>query len=203
MPRAPADRSQDAAGPGSDTESEETGHEETGHEETEHEEWVRRVRGETEAQLHDRNFVELLQELRVAQTGVQVLFAFLLGLGFTTRFDALEPSQKAVYVAALVLSALAAGTLQAPVMYHRMVFRRRLKERVVVATHRLALVGLSLVLVSMVVAVQLAMSLVVHGWATVGAAALGVVIAGLWFAWPAWELRRHDADAPDQHRADT
>src|SRR6059036_3433818 len=100
--------------------------------------------GEDPLQRADRNMIELLQELRVAQTGVQILFAFLLGLSFTPRFPDLQPSQQAVYVTTLALSASSAAFLIAPVSYHRLVFRRRLKARLVQTSHRLALVGLGL-----------------------------------------------------------
>ena len=162
---------------------------------SDHEKWNRSVRGETRIQQAVRNFAELLQEVRVAQTGIQVLFAFLLGLGFTGRFDELGAGQQAVYVIALVLSAVAAGVLLAPVMYHRLVFRRRLKLRVVAVAHRLAVLGLTLVLLAMVCAVQLAASLVLHGWATLLAAALGLGVGLLWLGWPAWARLRPADDS--------
>jgi hypothetical protein len=161
-------------------------------------EWNQRVRGETAAQQLDRNYAELLQEVRVAQTGVQILFAFLLGLAFTQRFAALDAAQRTVYVVALVLSASAAGVLLAPVMYHRLVFRRRLKHHVVLTAHRLAIAGLVLVLLAMIGSVQLAVSLVLGAGASVLAAAVGLVLAFLWFGLPWLERRRHehDVDAP-------
>ena len=74
--------------------------------ETDHAEWNHAVRGETELQSVDRHFNELLQELRVAQTGVQILFAFLLGLAFTPRFPELTGTEHGVYLVTLVLSAV-------------------------------------------------------------------------------------------------
>jgi hypothetical protein len=74
-------------------------------------EWNQVVRGETEIQAHDRQFGELLQELRVAQTGVQILFAFLLGLAFTPRFADLSGGQQGVYLVTLVLAAVSAALL--------------------------------------------------------------------------------------------
>jgi hypothetical protein len=154
-------------------------------------EWNQQVRGETATQQIDRNYVELLQEVRVAQTGVQILFAFLLGLAFTQRFDALDVAQRTVYVVALTLSAAAAGVLLAPVMYHRLVFRRRLKHHVVMTAHRLAITGLVLVLLAMVGSVQLAASLILGVGASVLAALVGLVLAFLWFGLPWLDLRRH------------
>src|SRR4051794_20161223 len=158
---------------------------------TAQQEWNERVRGETAIQQIDRNYVELLQEVRVAQTGVQILFAFLLGLAFTQRFDALDVAQRTVYVVALTLSAAAAGVLLAPVMYHRLVFRRRLKHHVVMTAHRLAIAGLVLVLLAMVGSVQLAASLILGVGASVLAALVGLVLAFLWFGLPWLDLRRH------------
>ena len=76
-----------------------------------HAAWNHRIRGENDVQRVDRNFLELLQELRVAQTGVQILFAFLLGLAFTPRFPTLSDWQHGVYLATLLCSAAAAGLL--------------------------------------------------------------------------------------------
>jgi uncharacterized protein DUF6328 len=92
-------------------------------------EWNQAVRGETELETRDRQFTELVQEPRVAQTGVQILFAFLLGLAFTPRFPDLSRAQQGVYLATLVLAAVSAALLIAPVGYHRTVFRQRLRPR--------------------------------------------------------------------------
>jgi hypothetical protein len=80
-------------------------------------------RDETGLERWDRNFTELLQELRVAQTGVQILFAFLLTLPFTNRFGSVSDLDKVVYVITLMASATATALLIAPVSYHRQVFR--------------------------------------------------------------------------------
>src|SRR5271170_6950459 len=75
-------------------------------------------REETEAQRNDRNLAELLQELRVAGLGVQVLFGFLLSLPFTNRFSQLSRGQRDLYLAVLVLDAVATALLLGPVAYH-------------------------------------------------------------------------------------
>jgi len=85
-------------------------------------------RHETEAQRIDRNVAELLQELRVAAIGVQVLFGFLFALPFSNAFSSLDPEQRRLYVADLLLAALATALLTAPVAYHRIVFRRHQKH---------------------------------------------------------------------------
>jgi len=146
--------------------------------------WNLELRGENELQSVDRNFVELLQELRVAQTGVQILFAFMLGLAFTPRFAGLATWQHGVYLGTLVCSVLAAALLIAPVGYHRMVFRRRLKYRLVETGHRFAVAGLVLLLLSLVGGVDLAASTLIGPWASLLAAVLAGVFVAFWFLLP-------------------
>lgn len=105
--------------------------------------WNELRRGEQPLQRADRNFVELLQELRVAQTGVQILFAFLLTLSFTERFTRLDDVQRGVYVATLLASALTAALLVAPVAAHRLAFQRGQKPDLVRVGHLLALAALA------------------------------------------------------------
>ena len=81
-------------------------------------------RHESPEQRDDRNLQDLLQELRVAAIGVQVLFGFLLSIPFTTRFHLLDGGQRGLYLASLLLAALATVLLSGPVAYHRLVFRR-------------------------------------------------------------------------------
>jgi hypothetical protein len=152
--------------------------------ETDHAEWNHAVRGETELQSVDRQFNELLQELRVAQTGVQILFAFLLGLAFTPRFPDLTAGQQGIYLVTLVLSAISAALLIAPVGYHRTVFRHRLRPQLVRTAHRYAVAGLVLLLLALVGGVQLAASFVLGAWASLLAAALAGLFATLWFVVP-------------------
>jgi hypothetical protein len=80
--------------------------------------------GETPAERDDRNLIDLLQELRVATLGVQVLFGFLLGLPFTTRFSHLHDWQRWLCLAVVMLSSISVVLLVAPVAYHRLLFRR-------------------------------------------------------------------------------
>lgn len=132
---------------------------------------------ETEAERLTRNLHELLQELRVAQTGVQLLFAFLLTLAFTNRFAALGLTDRVVYVATLVAASLAAGLLIAPVSYHRIVFRRHLRPRLVTAAHRMAAGGLAFLVAAVVGSVYLVVDVVFS--APVAAAVAAGVTA--WF----------------------
>ncbi len=142
-------------------------------------------RNESEAQRDDRNLAELLQELRVAGLGVQVLFGFLLSLPFTNRFDTLSPAQRDLYLASLVLAAVATALLLGPVAYHRLVFRRGQKESLVRAASVMAITGLAAVGLAVSAAVLLVTSYVASGLA---AALITAFVAGtfgvLWFAFP-------------------
>ncbi|WP_030147407.1 MULTISPECIES: DUF6328 family protein [unclassified Streptomyces] len=100
------------------------------------------ARGETPLQRADRNFVELLQELRVTQTGVQILFAFLLSLAFTSRFGSLDSFQRVLYVVTLLLAVLAAALFTAPAALHRSLFQKGAKALIVQVSSRLATTGL-------------------------------------------------------------
>jgi Family of unknown function (DUF6328) len=106
--------------------------------------WDRKERGETEIERLDRNWNSLLQELRVVQTGVQLLTGFLLTLPFQQRFDVLSHPMRMVYLATVGCSVAATVLLIAPVAMHRMLFRRHLLQVVVSAAHRCAFAGLAL-----------------------------------------------------------
>jgi hypothetical protein len=150
-------------------------------------------RDETEEQRDDRNLIELLQELRVAGLGVQVLFGFLLALPFTTRFDQLSQAQRGLFVATLVVSAVATGLLLGPVAYHRLVFRRRQKEPLIKAANVMAILGLFAVALAITSTVLLVVSYVDRGLPVVIiSTCLYVFLFGLWFAFPLarrWRVR--------------
>jgi len=148
-------------------------------------------RGESTAERLDRNYNELLQELRVAQAGVQILFAFLLSLAFTQRFGVLTDIQRGIYLVALVAAAVAAALFIAPVSWHRLLFRMRRKHELVDAGTRFATAGLAALLVSVAASVLLIADVVVG---PVAAIALTVVIGGcycvFWYALPLMQRRR-------------
>lgn len=106
--------------------------------------WDREERGETEIQRLDRNWNSLLQELRVVQTGVQLLTGFLLTLPFQQRFDILGGGLRVVYLATVGFSVGATVLLISPVAMHRMLFRRHRLQVLVSAAHRCAYAGLAL-----------------------------------------------------------
>ena len=148
-------------------------------------------RGETEDAVLDLNISELLQELRVAQTGVQILFAFLLTIPFAAGFGDATRVQRGAYVLTLLLSAAATATLIAPVAFHRLLFRRGRREDLVRVTNRLALAGLGLLLLAVTGAVFLVLDVVLGGGAAVALAIVtAVCFAALWVALP---LRAHRA----------
>jgi uncharacterized protein DUF6328 len=152
---------------------------------------ARNGRNETDLERCDRNLVELLQEVRVVQTGVQVLFAFLLTAPLTPVFQRLDGARRAEYFVTLSLSATAAVLLIAPTAYHRLLFRWGDKEFLVLVANRLTLAGLVAVGLSMVGAMVFVADVLFAGWA---AALVGVVAANtcvaLWALLPL--LRRRE-----------
>ncbi|MGF1425607.1 DUF6328 family protein [Kitasatospora sp. LaBMicrA B282] len=142
-------------------------------------------RHESPQERADRNLVELLQELRVVQTGVQILFAFLLGLAFTDRFTRLDLAQKTIYVTSFLLTVVAAALLATPVALHRGLFHRGAKRRIVDLSTRLTELGLAVLALALNTAVLLLMDVVLGPAAAVGiTAASTLMFAGLWFALP-------------------
>jgi hypothetical protein len=142
-------------------------------------------RDETPDERYDRNWVELLQELRVAQTGVQILFAFLLTLPFTERFVHITTVQKGTYVGTILSTAVATLCLIAPVSHHRILFRRQRKEELVATGSNLAGVGLWFLWMSIVGALFLIFQVVVAmSWAVAVGVAFVAAFIGIWYIWP-------------------
>lgn len=141
--------------------------------------------GETPEQRDDRNLTDLLQELRVATLGVQVLFGFLLGLPFTVRFSRLDAWQRWLYLAILVLSSISIALLVAPVAYHRLLFRRHQLGSLLRAANTLAIGGVIAVALAVTGAVLLVTSYVEPGLpAAVVSVVVAALFAALWFALP-------------------
>jgi hypothetical protein len=145
-------------------------------------------RNETALERCDRNLVELLQEVRVVQTGVQVLFAFLLTAPLAARFPALTQFQQRTYFVTLLVTGAAAILLIAPTAHHRILFRMGDKEHLVVVANRFTLAGLGCIALSIVGAVLLVTDVLFGGATALGAT---VLVAGsstaCWFVSP---LRR-------------
>lgn len=151
------------------------------------------TRDETQAERMDRNWNELLQELRVAQTGVQLLAGFLISMPFQNRFERLTENQQDLYAFTLVSSLVAVCLLLAPVPVHRALFRAGVKREVVRWGHRLAEGGMFF----------LALSLTLSGalicWAVFGitagvlsGAGTGALLMGFWVVLPLALRRRGD-----------
>jgi Family of unknown function (DUF6328) len=140
---------------------------------------------ETEEERLDRNMAELLNELRVALPGVQVLFAFLLGVPFTQRFAELAPYQEDIYYGTLICAAAATALLIAPSAHHRIEFRLRDKRHIVLVANRFAIVGLGFLALAMTGVVLLITDFIFGGAPTVIAtAATAFVFALLWYGMP-------------------
>jgi hypothetical protein len=143
------------------------------------------TRHETPDERYDRNLSELLQELRVALPGVQVLFAFLLTVPFAQRFSDVTQFQTHVYFATLLCSAATSAFFIAPTAYHRLNFRRRDKEHIVAMAGRFTIMGLIALALAMTGAVVLVTDVIFESgtvWVTgLAVAALFVV---LWFVLP-------------------
>jgi len=142
-------------------------------------------RDETEEERLDRNLGELLQELRVALPGVQVLFAFLLAVPFQQGFQEVTQFQKDVYFATLILASLSATMLISPSAYHRITFRYQQKRRLVYYANRFAIVGLALLALAMTGAILLITDVLFSTAAAVVTAGLALCVFGFfWFALP-------------------
>ncbi|MET9021772.1 DUF6328 family protein [Actinopolymorpha sp. NPDC004070] len=154
-----------------------------------------------ETTARDRNWNELLQELRVAQTGLQILTAFLVSLPFQQRFSSLEPGQVRIYLAVLAISVLATVLVLAPVNYHRTLFRQQEKEWLVLVGNRCARAGLVLSGLAAVGVVWLIFDVVVGDGAGIVAAIVGLLVyLGVWGGVPLLKQRRA-ATAPTPDRS--
>ena len=141
--------------------------------------------GQPSPETLTRNWDELLQEIRVTQTGVQIITGFLLTVPFSNRFEELTSFQRSVYLAVLAGSVLTTALVVAPVAMHRVLFRRRRRELLVESGNRFALAGLAMLAVTVSGVVLLVVDVVVgvrEGWIAGGAILL--VFAVLWAVLP-------------------
>src|SRR4029453_8157118 len=142
-------------------------------------------RSEAEEERADRNLSDLLQELRVALPGVQVLFAFLLTVPFTNRFADISGFQQKLYFGGLISVALATVLLVAPTAGHRILFRQQQKEYIVTLSNRLALVGLFLLAVSMGGGIALISDFLFGSTtAIISTVLMAAAFIGFWFTGP-------------------
>jgi hypothetical protein len=142
-------------------------------------------RDETPAERVDRNFNELLGELRIALPGVQVLFAFLLTVPFAQGFPQLTGFERGIYFAVLLLTALASALLIAPTAYHRMQFRRGRKEEILFFANRAAVLGLGALALAMTGAILLITDFLFGVAAAIPiGAATALLFGSLWYLLP-------------------
>jgi Family of unknown function (DUF6328) len=142
-------------------------------------------RPESDEERADRNLSDLLQELRVALPGVQVLFAFLLTVPFTQRFKELSDFQEWLYFGVLITVALATVMLVAPTAGHRILFRRQQKEFIVSLSNKLALIGLLLLAVAMTGAIALISGFILGTTtAVISTFVMAAAFIGFWFLGP-------------------
>lgn len=152
--------------------------------------------GESHSERVNRELIELLNELRVALPGVQVLFAFLLAVPFATGFKATTDFQRALFFGTLLSTAISSALLIAPSAYHRINFRERDKERMLLTSNSLTLAGLFFLALSIIAAVALIADFIYGAAVPILCAGVGVALfAGLWFALPL--VRRNPEETPE------
>ena len=140
-------------------------------------------------QTINRNWTELVQELRATQIGVQVLIGFLLALPYTSKFDTLDRFEKAAYLVVLSMAVAATAAVLAPIAYHRILFRRGVRPWLVETANTIARAGLVLAALSMCGVVFLAFDLVAGTGA--GVAASVVTVVGYVVLWLVVPMRAH------------
>ncbi|HVH52205.1 MAG TPA: DUF6328 family protein [Gaiellaceae bacterium] len=149
--------------------------------------------GESPKQRHDRELIELLNELRVALPGVQVLFAFLLAVPFSHGYAKVTQFEKIAFFVSLIATALSSALLIATPSFHRLRFRVEDKGRIVVIGNKLAIAGFFFLAVAMVAAVLMVTTFLFSKTAGIAtAASITIVIAALWYgiAFGAWLAER-------------
>jgi hypothetical protein len=145
----------------------------------------------TEEDRTEQELVELLNELRVVLPGVQVLFAFLLTVPFSQRFQQLTSGERGVYFGALLLAATSSAFLIAPSTYARLTWRHRSKARVLKVANPLAIWGTVFLAAGIGCAVYLIGDVLYHSpWAAIAAGAVIFGIVVLWYGLPLYDRRR-------------
>jgi hypothetical protein len=140
---------------------------------------------ESAEQRHNRELIELLNELRVALPGVQVLFAFLLAVPFANGFPKLSPTGRDVFFAAFIATALSTVLLIAPSSYHRLRWRQHDKERMLVISNALTIAGLLCLAVAITCTVFVITDFLFHtAWAATFTAFVGALFVVLWYGLP-------------------
>jgi len=154
---------------------------------------------ESEAERLDRNLIELLNELRVSGTGIQVLLAFLLVVPFNSGYKRMGPFDKDVYFLSLICIAGAATCLIAPSIHHRLLFRYGQRPFIIELANRLAIVGMSLLAVGLTSILVLIGNVVFGAGAAIACGALAsCILGGAWFLIPLLR-RRYGPETAGRH----
>ena len=153
---------------------------------------------ETEHERLKRNLNELLQELRVAQAGVQFLFGFLLAVAFTEPYLRATDFQHIVHLIAVVFATAAVALLSAPAAWHRLLFRQGQRPVIVEIANRFAVAGMACLAVAMTATVLLLTDAVLGNWFAVVLAVFAAIMFGtLWFVLPLLRRRKINGDDAD------
>ena len=146
---------------------------------------------ETREERLNRELIELLNELRVALPGVQMLFGFLLAVPFSQRFDSITTAQRHVYYATFIATAFATIFFIAPTAYHRVRFRQRDKEQLVQTSSRLTIVGTAFLAVALAGAVFVVSDLLFRATVTaIATATVAAVLVWFWYGLPGYRRLR-------------
>ena len=160
--------------------------------------WNLEQRGETPMQRADRNYSEMLAELRVLQAGVQILFGFLLILAVQPRFASVSQFERISYVVTLSLCALSTALLMAPVAYHRAMFSRGHKPDVVRVSNQLTRLGTFALFLAMAGATLLVLDFTLSRTAAlIITAVIAAAFTGLWYVLPLFRLSSRE-DSPSR-----
>jgi hypothetical protein len=148
---------------------------------------------ESETQQLARNLNELLQEIRVAQAGVQILFGFLLSIAFTERYASTSGYVRTIHLVTVLFATVAVALLTAPAAWHRVLFRLGKRETIIEVADRLMLIGLAALAFAMTGTVLLIAEIVIGGWGAIVCGLLAAALfALLWFAVPIRHRMRGD-----------
>ena len=149
-----------------------------------------------DSQREDRELGELLNEIRVALPGVQVLFAFLLSVPFSQRFNQLNHLERGVYYAAFIASAVASALFIAPSVFARLTWRHHDKERLLVISNSLSIAASTMLAIGIGCVVYVVTDVLFHsGPAAIATAGIGALIVATWYALPLYDLARHRTGA--------
>jgi Family of unknown function (DUF6328) len=147
-------------------------------------------RDENRVEQLDRHWIELLQELRLAQTGTQIFFAFLLTIAFTQPFRDADRFTHLVFAGTLITSAIAMGMFLAPVSFHRLTYQKKVRDKMLPIAGRLTIVGMVFLVIAIAGGLMLALDVVLgRNEAYVVVAVVVAIVLVSWYGLPAWVRR--------------